>query len=46
MVAYPDLKPCPHDDPAECPDEGDHNPNGDHYGCECSECIEFYRGLK
>jgi hypothetical protein len=37
---------CPFDDPSDCPDEADHNPNSHHYGCACDECMQFYRSLK
>jgi hypothetical protein len=41
---------CPKSDEGGCGDVDDieHPTLGEvhHYGCECSECIEFYRSLK
>jgi hypothetical protein len=45
-MSGPLYTPCPYDDFSDCPEEGDHNPNGDHYGCACDECMQFYRSLK
>lgn len=44
---YPQIIRCP--DPDNCEFDLDHIETSDglhHYGCECSECVEFYRSLK
>jgi hypothetical protein len=46
LGTYPEYKLCPYEDPADCPDERDHNPNDHHYGCECDNCMAFYQSLK
>jgi len=47
MNPYPNVIPCP--DPETCDElHNDELPNGEihHYGCECEDCVEFYRRLK
>ena len=44
---YPQILVCP--DPENCTEwhnEGSPEAEQHHYGCECSDCVAFYRSLK
>ncbi len=44
---------CPYEKEEDCPEEDEHVPDvreldgtAHHYGCDCSDCSDFYRSLK
>mgnify|MGYP001577394444 FL=1 len=46
MTPYPEIKVCP--DPDNCTELHNELPGNEnhHYGCECFDCILYYRSLK